>query len=212
MGIEGKVELKVGIDEKGNVVAGEGHRPRPATASTRRPREAMRQFKFSPARTQRRTGRRLQHHLHVPVRARWIALTRSRGRRRSRPDRPRVPRGKAPRARARATFARSEDERDVSPDCRGWTSAAPSATYPRLRPLHSVFSRPCDDHKPCAESASALAASLPLASWPRAPARAQQYRHDTTIDAQLFQPAIGPRNFLTVERPTSREHKRWASG
>jgi OmpA-OmpF porin, OOP family len=42
-------------------------------------------------------------------------------------------------------------------------------------------------------------------------ARAQAPR-DTTIDAQLFQPAIGPRNFLTVEGAEVPEHKRLSFG
>jgi hypothetical protein len=41
-----------------------------------------------------------------------------------------------------------------------------------------------------------------------APARAQLVApHDTTIDTQLWQPAIGPRNFLTVDSTAVPEHK-----
>jgi OOP family OmpA-OmpF porin len=43
------------------------------------------------------------------------------------------------------------------------------------------------------------------------PARAQ-LRLDTTIDPQLFQPAIGPHNFLTVEGTEVPEHKRLSFG
>jgi OmpA-OmpF porin, OOP family len=35
---------------------------------------------------------------------------------------------------------------------------------------------------------------------------------DTTIDAQLFQPAIGPRNFITLDAPTVPEHKLFGFG
>jgi hypothetical protein len=35
---------------------------------------------------------------------------------------------------------------------------------------------------------------------------------DTTIDAQLFQPAIGPRNFITLDSPTVPEHKLFGFG
>src|SRR6476659_7684371 len=41
-----------------------------------------------------------------------------------------------------------------------------------------------------------------------APARAQLAApHDTTSDTQLWQPAIGPRNFLTVDSTAVPEHK-----
>jgi hypothetical protein len=45
-----------------------------------------------------------------------------------------------------------------------------------------------------------------------APTRAQQAPRDTTIDAQLFQPAIGPHNFLTVESPEVPDHKQLSFG
>src|SRR5580765_2043749 len=35
---------------------------------------------------------------------------------------------------------------------------------------------------------------------------------DKTVDAQLFQPAIGPRNFLTVDGAEVPEHKRLSFG
>ena len=44
-------------------------------------------------------------------------------------------------------------------------------------------------------------------------ARAQQMApQDTTLDVQLFQPAIGPRNFVTVEGTSVAEHKRLSFG
>jgi hypothetical protein len=53
----------------------------------------------------------------------------------------------------------------------------------------------------------ALTAALALAA--ARPARAQNAPPlETTIDTQLFQPAIGPRNFITVENPGVPEHKR----
>jgi outer membrane protein OmpA-like peptidoglycan-associated protein len=46
-----------------------------------------------------------------------------------------------------------------------------------------------------------------------APARAQQTAPtDTSIDVQLFQPAIGPRNFLTVDAPDVPSHKQLGFG
>ena len=55
----------------------------------------------------------------------------------------------------------------------------------------------------------ALVAALTLA--PGRPARAQTPPLDTTIDTQLFQPAMGPRNFITVESPASPTTSAWAS-
>jgi outer membrane protein OmpA-like peptidoglycan-associated protein len=43
-------------------------------------------------------------------------------------------------------------------------------------------------------------------------ARAQMAPRDTTLDVQLFQPAIGPRNFVTVEGTSVAEHKRLSFG
>src|SRR5450432_4869922 len=50
---------------------------------------------------------------------------------------------------------------------------------------------------------------LMLARPAAAQNRAQQ---DTSIDPQLFQPAIGPQNFLTVEGADVPEHKRLSFG
>ena len=48
---------------------------------------------------------------------------------------------------------------------------------------------------------------------PARPASAQNKApQDTSIDAQLFQPAIGPRNFLTVEGAEVPDHKRLSFG
>ena len=43
-------------------------------------------------------------------------------------------------------------------------------------------------------------------------ARAQMAPQDRTLDVQLFQPAIGPRNFVTVEGTSVAEHKRLSFG
>jgi OOP family OmpA-OmpF porin len=51
--------------------------------------------------------------------------------------------------------------------------------------------------------------SLLLAPSARAQMAAPQ---DTTLDVQLFQPAIGPRNFVTVEGTSVAEHKRFSFG
>jgi outer membrane protein OmpA-like peptidoglycan-associated protein len=56
-----------------------------------------------------------------------------------------------------------------------------------------------------------LSAFLFVASAAAGSAQAQ-VRSDRTIDAQLFQPAIGPRNFLTVEGAEVPEHKRLSFG
>ena len=63
---------------------------------------------------------------------------------------------------------------------------------------------------PAARFASALSLSLLL--FGAGSARAQTPPLDSTIDTQLFQPAIGPRNFLTVESPWVPEHKRVGFG
>jgi hypothetical protein len=60
--------------------------------------------------------------------------------------------------------------------------------------------------------AAALALSLSLSLFMALPAGAQTPPLDTTIDTQLFQPAIGPRNFLTVESPWVPDHKRIGLG
>jgi OOP family OmpA-OmpF porin len=60
------------------------------------------------------------------------------------------------------------------------------------------------------------AAILPLVSLlllaPGRAAQAQGAPRDTTIDPQLFQPAIGPQNFLTVEGAQVPDHKRLSFG
>ena len=72
MGIEGSVVLKVGINAKGEVVqvrvigkAGHGF--------DEAARDALRQFKFSPARTS--DGQAVDVQLHLYVRVRHVALT-----------------------------------------------------------------------------------------------------------------------------------------
>src|SRR5262245_45335574 len=47
---------------------------------------------------------------------------------------------------------------------------------------------------------------------PSPAARAQTAPQDRTIDAQLFQPAIGSRNFLTIEGAEVPDHKRLSLG
>ncbi len=55
-----------------------------------------------------------------------------------------------------------------------------------------------------------VAGLIGLATWALpVPSRAETLPTiDRTIDTQLFQPAIGPRNFLTVESPSVPDHKR----
>jgi hypothetical protein len=50
-----------------------------------------------------------------------------------------------------------------------------------------------------------LAPARPAVAQNRAP-------QDTSIDPQLFQPAIGPQNFLTVEGAQVPDHKRLSFG
>ena len=61
---------------------------------------------------------------------------------------------------------------------------------------------------------TAVAAVLAAAALLSAPgAHAQLVAPiETTVDAQLFQPAIGPRNFLTVDSTAVLEHKRLGFG
>src|SRR5262245_50919366 len=58
---------------------------------------------------------------------------------------------------------------------------------------------------------SVIAPLAALSAW-AAPAWAQTAPRDTTVDAQLFQPAIGANNFLTVESAEVPEHKQLSFG
>jgi hypothetical protein len=62
-----------------------------------------------------------------------------------------------------------------------------------------------------ARAASALFSGLCVAGLLAAAARPAQAQNipplERTIDTQLWQPAIGPRNFLTVENTSIPEHK-----
>jgi OOP family OmpA-OmpF porin len=55
-------------------------------------------------------------------------------------------------------------------------------------------------------------ASLLVAQLVSPAAQAQTVPRDTTLDVQLFQPAIGPRNFVIVEGTSIAEHKRLSFG
>jgi len=61
-------------------------------------------------------------------------------------------------------------------------------------------------HKPWLRFGLALAATL-LFFLSARNSRAQQPPNDTTVDVQLFQQAIGPHNFLTVDAPDVARHK-----
>src|SRR5215831_2196252 len=65
---------------------------------------------------------------------------------------------------------------------------------------------------PVRKTVNSLVALGAVAAGAAGSARAQQAPRDTTIDAQLFQPAIGSHNFLTVESAEVPEHKRLSFG
>ena len=150
---------------------GHGRSTAPGTGSTRRPRDALRQFKFSPARTQRRPAGpdyRIAYGTRIAL---PIAIA--------------------------AEFAVLAAFGDI---------LEPSLAHPAA----DALSMTPDDIGRARGATRLVLVSLSPLRWCSALARRRRARRarrrpplDTTIDTQLFQPAIGPRNFLTVEGPRS---------